>query len=137
MAKPTVLGTPTFNTSGHYAHIQVRISDDVGPPAGGGPTPDVTMVRVWGESQTTDKDCVDARATSQVKIETTYPTLPWDSEVDWSQHWFLYDDEQAYYRICVEVTFSDGSPQVYKCKAFKRPPSYVHDPLPEVELKDC
>jgi hypothetical protein len=33
MAKPTVQGTPTFNTSGYYVHIQVQVADDLESPA--------------------------------------------------------------------------------------------------------
>jgi hypothetical protein len=136
MAKPTVQGTPTFNTSGYYVHIQVQVADDLESPAPGTPAPVVTMIRIWGESSKNNTVCYDARATTQAKIVESWPTLAWDSDDDWSEHWFLYDSEQAYYRICVEVTLSDGT-QPYKCGVFKVPPSTQHGPLPRIDLTDC
>jgi hypothetical protein len=137
MAKPTVKGSPHFNTAGYYVHLRVKIEDDVDPPAAGDPQAEVMMVRVWGMSQASDKRCSDNRKSTQSKMDESWPALPWDSEPYWKDHWFPYESSDEYYRICAEVSLSDGT-RSYKCAVWKIPSTQAGSiTLDEVELKDC
>jgi hypothetical protein len=116
MSAPTVRGRPWFNTAGHYVNIRVRIDND--PPHG----VTATYVRAWGESSVSDKTCLKYKGSAKPKIKEPIAELPWNSDdySNYSEQWFHYDPECRYYRICAEVTLSNGE-EVNVCYVWEVP----------------